>query len=133
MGKGPYVHFTSKKDYPTNGKDQVVWRSKFGYYSGGRTLDVSQLADDAVYAGHIVVRDKTTEVCRALEVTGDTFNDVKVNDEILGLTVSSVQKNKAFVSMVTIGIAAENALPYKMTAELKLKIQAALPGLQFHK
>ncbi|WP_276679733.1 hypothetical protein [Empedobacter brevis] len=133
MGKGPYVDLTSKKDYPTNGKDQVVWRSKLGYYSGGRTLDVTELTDDAVYAGHIIVRDKTTEVCRALEVTGDTFNDIKVNDEILGLTVTSVPKNKAFVSMVTIGIAAENALPFKMTDELKAKVQAALPGLQFHK
>ena len=35
--------------------------------------------------------------------------------------------------MVTIGIAAENALPFTMTAELKEKVQKALLGLQFHK
>lgn len=133
MGKGPYVDLTSKKDYPSNGKDQVVWRSKLGYYDGGRTLDVSALTDVAVYAGHIIVRDKTTEICRPLEVTDKSFNDIKANDEIIGLTVSSVPKEKAFVSMVTIGIAAENALPFTMTAELKEKVQKTLPGLQFHK
>ncbi|WP_313374325.1 hypothetical protein [Chishuiella sp.] len=133
MAKGLYVELTSSKEYPTNGKDQVVWRNKLGYYNGGRTLDVTNLTDTAIYAGHIVVRDKTTEVCRALEVADDTFSDIKENDEILGLTVSSVPKEKAFVSMVTIGIAAENALPFKMTAELKEKVQKALPGLQFHK
>ena len=133
MGKGPYVNLTSKKDSPSNGKDEVVWRSKLGYYDGGRTLDVSALTDVAVYAGHIIVRDKTTEVCRPLEVTDKAFNDIKATDEIIGLTVSTVPKEKAFVSMVTIGIAAENALPFTMTAELKEKVQKALLGLQFHK
>lgn len=133
MGKGPYVYLTSKKDYPSNGKDQVVWRNKLGYYDGGRTLDVSALTDVAVYAGHIIVRDKTTEVCRPLETTDKAFNDIKATDDIIGLTVSTVPKDKGFVSMVTIGIAAENALPFTMTAELKEKVQKALPGLQFHK
>ena len=133
MGKWPYVDLTSKKDYPSNGKDQVVWRNKLGYYDGGRTLDVSALTDVAVYAGHIIVRDKTTEVCRPLETTDKAFNDIKATDDIIGLTVSTVPKDKAFVSMVTIGIAAENALPFTMTAELKEKVQKALPGLQFHK
>lgn len=133
MSSEPFVDLTKSTEFPSNGKDQVVWRQKLGYFGSGKTLDVTAVTDNAIYAGHIIVRDKTTEVCRPLEVTGDTFNDIQVNDEIIGLTVSSIRKDKAFASMVTIGIAAENALPFKMTSALKTKVLNALPGLQFHK
>ena len=133
MAKGAFVNLTKNTSRPTNGKDQVVWKNKLGYIDGGRSLDVTAVTEDAIYAGHIVVMDKTTEVYRPLEVTDTAFSDIKANDEIVGLTVSSIRKDIAFASMVTIGIVDEGALPYTISAALKTKVQAALPGLQFHK
>lgn len=133
MGKGAFVNLTKNTSNPTNGKDQVVWKNKLGYVDGGRSLDVTAVTADAIYAGHIVVMDKTTEVYRPLEVSEGAFSDIKENDEIVGLTVSSIRKDLAFASMVTIGIVNEGALPYIISAALKAKVQTALPGLQFHK
>lgn len=131
MAKGAFVELTEENNIPSNGKDQVVIINPLGYISGGRSLDVSAVTDTAIYAGHIIVKDKTTDVFRPLEVAGTDFSDIKTTDEIVGVLASSIKKKKAFAGIVTMGIVNDLAMPFKVSAALMTKIKTALPALQF--
>lgn len=131
MAKGAFVDLTKETNNPTNGKDQVVIVNPLGYISGGRSLDVTAVTATAIYGGHIIVKDKTTDVFRPLEVSGADFSDIKANDEIVGVLVSSIRKDKAFAAILTMGIVNDLAMPFKVSAALMVKIKAALPALQF--
>lgn len=98
---------------------------------GGRVLDVTGFAPDAVQAGHIILRDATGKY-KPLGVTGSNFN--AVTDEIIaGIVVASVDKvtQGGGVAIMVQGAVNTKAMPYAMDATLEGKVRTALNQIYF--
>lgn len=99
---------------------------------GGRVLDVTGFAPDAIQAGHIILRDATTGKYKPLGVTGTAFD--AVTDEIIaGVVVASVDKETqgGGVSIMVQGAVNIKAMPYTMDATLEAKVRTALNQIYF--
>lgn len=127
-----FVDLTKERSNPTNGKDQVVIRKRLSFIDSGRSLDVTGVTEEALYAGHIIVQDTTTKEFKPLEVAGTDFSEPLVGQEIVGVLSSSIYTDTAFASILTAGVIGEGAMPYKLTTTVKTALKKALPALQLH-
>ena len=127
-----FVDLTRSKTNLTNGKDQIVIRKALSFIDGGRSLDVTGVTEEGLYAGHIIVKDDTTEEYKPLKVEGDNFSTPLEDEKIVGVLGSSIFTKTAFASILTAGVLGEKAMPYKLTADVKKLLKEALPALQLH-
>jgi len=127
-----FVDLTKSTSNPTNGKDQVVIEKRLSFINGGRSLDVTGVTEEALYAGHIIVKDATTEEYKPLKIEGENFSPPIAGETIVGVLGDSILVNKAFATILTAGVLNEKALPFKLTTEVKAAFKEALPALQLH-
>lgn len=128
-----FVDLTTKKNSnPINGKDEIVIRKRLAFYDGGRSLDVTGVTEEALYAGHIIVQDATTKELKPLAVDGDNFAAPSEGQTIVGVLGSSIFTKKAFATILVAGVIGEGAMPYKMTPEVKTALKSAVPTLVLH-
>ncbi|MCA4782342.1 hypothetical protein OBJ95_05975 [Empedobacter falsenii] len=127
-----FVDLTKQRSNPTNGKDQVVIRKRLSFIDSGRSLDVTGVTEEALYAGHIIVQDSVTKEYKPLKVSGTDFAEPLEGEEIVGVLSSSIYTDTAFASILTAGVVGEGAMPYKLTPAVKTAFKTALPALQLH-
>jgi len=127
-----FVNLTKTQSNPTNGKDQIVIRKRLAFLDGGKSLDVTGVTEEALYAGHVIVKVTETGEFKPLGVSGDNFAAPAQGEEIVGVLASSIYTDTAFASILTAGVIGEQAMPYALPAGVKATFKAAVPALQLH-
>lgn len=110
-----------------DGNDSIVIVRDLGDIPGGRSLDVSEVTDDVIRAGHIIIVNDTTKEVKPLGVTGSAYSAKPSGWAYLGVLKHSVLKTDARAAILTIGQVNAAACPYPVTADIK----AGLSHIQF--
>lgn len=112
-----------------DGLDSIVIVNDLGDIPGGRTLDVSRLADDVtvVRSGHILIQQNTTKEVAALGVSEGNYETLPEGYSYLGVLKASVLKSDPRAAILTVGQVNAAACPYPVTQTIK----TGLPMVQF--
>lgn len=96
---------------------------------GGCTLDIDGFAPDVIKAGHVVIKDNTSENHKPMPVSGDAYATMPAGHSYVGVVISSVRTKKPFVGVSLRGSANKVAAPYTVTKA----IEDGLPRINFFK
>ncbi len=110
-------------------KASIIIVNAVGDIPGGRTLDVSGVADGTtiIPAGTVlVINDETKEVA-PLGVSDGAYDALPDGCSYLGILKSSVSVTDARAAILTMGQVNQAACPYEITDDIK----AGLPNIQF--
>lgn len=121
------VNLNKEKNAYDDGNDSIVIIKDLGDIPGGRALDVSEVTDEVIRAGHILIVNDTTKEVKPLPVTNNAYAAKPSGYSYHGVLKHSVLKTDARAAILTIGQVNAAASPYPVTAEIK----AALPNIQF--
>ena len=110
-----------------DGLDGKVIVADLADVPGGRALDMSGWDEDVLKAGHIIVHNTSTGVCKPLGLTGDNYADLGANEEYYGVLKCSILKAKPAAAILTVGEVNADCCPYPVTATIK----AGLPAIRF--
>lgn len=110
-----------------DGNDSIVIVRDLGDIPGGRSLDVTEVTEDVVYAGHILISNDTTKEVKPLGVSDNAYSAKPSGWSYIGVLKHSVLKTDARAAILTIGQVNAAACPYPITADIK----AGLPHIQF--
>lgn len=108
--------------------DTIVITKPVTTIPGGVTLDTTGYKETTIKAGQIIAKEKSTGKYKPLAVSEGAYTSpIPETDELVGVVVSTVKKERPFVSVMTIGQVNAAASPFKVTEE----IAKALPGIDF--
>lgn len=110
-----------------DGNDSIVIVRDLGDIPGGRSLDVTEVTEDVVYAGHILIANDITKEVKPLGVADNAYSAKPSGWSYIGVLKHSVLKTDARAAILTIGQVNAAACPYPITADIK----AGLPHIQF--
>lgn len=110
-----------------DGNDSIVIVRDLGDIPGGRSLDVTEVTEDVIRAGHILISNDTTKEVKPLGVSGNAYSAKPSGWSYIGVLKHSVLKTDARAAILTIGQVNAAACPYPITADIK----AGLPHIQF--
>lgn len=110
-----------------DGNDSIVIVRDLGDIPGGRSLDVTEVTEDVIRAGHILISNDTTKVVKPLGVSGSAYSAKPSGWSYIGVLKHSVLKTDARAAILTIGQVNAAACPYPITADIK----SGLPHIQF--
>lgn len=112
-----------------DGLDSIVIVRDNGDIPGGRTLDVSGVAEGTEYirAGHILVKNNTTGAVSPLGVSDGAYESLPGGHSYLGVLKASIGVKDPRAAILTMGQVNAAASPYPVTADIK----AGLPNIQF--
>lgn len=113
------------------GNDPIVIRKHIAGLQGGKVLDVSSFTEDFVKAGHIIIRDKSTDVYKPLGVSSGEYVDLPSGSEYVGVCVSTKSVKEPFVGIMYNGEVNDEASPYPISDTLKSALKTAIPTLTF--
>lgn len=107
--------------------DAIVIVTDLGDIPGGRALDVADVTEEVIRAGHILIVNDTTKEVKPLGVTGNAYAAKPSGYSYLGVLKHSVLKTDARAAILTIGQVNAAASPYPVTADIK----SGLPRIEF--
>ena len=112
-----------------DGLDSIVIVNDLGDIPGGRTLDVSEVAEDVkvIKSGHILVKNDTTKAVKPLGVKNNAYDTLPAGHSYCGVLKASVLKADPRAAILTIGQVNAAASPYPVTAAIK----AGMPRIEF--
>lgn len=110
-----------------DGNDSIVIVRDLGDIPGGRSLDVTEVTEDVINAGHILISNDTTKEVKPLGVADSAYSAKPSGWSYIGVLKHSVLKTDARAAILTIGQVNAAACPYPITADIK----AGLPHIQF--
>jgi hypothetical protein len=110
-----------------DGNDSIVIVRDLGDIPGGRSLDVTEVTEDVIRAGHILISNDTTKEVKPLGVSGSAYSAKPSGWSYIGVLKHSVLKTDARAAILTIGQVNAAACPYPITADIK----SGLPHIQF--
>lgn len=110
-----------------DGNDSIVIVRDLGDIPGGRSLDVSEVTEDVIRAGHILISNSTSGEVKPLGVTGNAYVSLPSGWAYCGVLKHSVLKTDARAAILTIGQVNAAACPYPITTAIK----TGLPHIQF--
>lgn len=110
-----------------DGNDSIVIVRDLGDIPGGRSLDVTEVTEDVIRAGHILISNDTTKDVKPLGVSGSAYSAKPSGWSYIGVLKHSVLKTDARAAILTIGQVNAAACPYPITADIK----SGLPHIQF--
>lgn len=120
----------SKPNIVETGNDSIVIRNALGYVKGGRTLDMDGFADAVVKAGHVIIKNSTTEEYKPMPVVDGAYDSLPDGYEYAGVLVGTVLASAPFASILYAGEVNDEASPYSV-ASIKAAMKSALPQLVF--
>jgi len=111
-----------------DGQDSIVIVNDLGDIPGGRTLDVSDVAEGTTVlkAGHIIITKANGEYA-PLGVTTGAYNSLSSNQKYVGVLKHSVLVSDPRAAILTIGQVNAAASPYPLTDTIK----SGLPRIEF--
>lgn len=112
-----------------DGLDSIVIVKDLGDIPGGRTLDVSGVAQgtEFIRSGHILVCNDKTKVVSPLGVADNAYVNLPEGHSYLGVLKATVPVKDARAAILTIGQVNAAASPYPVTPAIK----AGLPRIEF--
>ena len=110
-----------------DGNDAIVIVTDLGDIPGGRALDVADVTEEVIHAGHILIVNDTTKEVKPLGVSGNAYASKPSGYSYLGVLKHSVLKADARAAILTIGQVNAAACPYAITADIK----SGLPRIEF--
>lgn len=112
----------------SRGNDTIVITKAVAAIPGGVTLDTTGYNEPVIKAGQIIAKEKESGKYKPLAVSEGAYTSpIAETDELVGVVVSTVKKERPFVSVMTIGQVNAAASPFKVTEE----IAKALPRIDF--
>ena len=113
------------------GLDSIVIRKYGAGIIGGRTLDVTDVAENTIKAGHVIIRNTSDETeFKPMPVAGEAYDALPEGYEYAGVLVRTVTKQQPLAAIMYAGEVNDNASPYPVDG-IKEALKAALPGLVF--
>lgn len=114
--------------------DNIVIKKYIDGYEGGRTLDTSGYALPVIKAGHIVIRETATGVCKPMPLDSENkaYTSLPSGYEYMGIVVATKLTERPFVGILTNGTVNPAAAPYPYDTVLS-DLKAALPQVEFRK
>lgn len=103
-----------------DGNDSIVIVRDLGDIPGGRSLDVTEVTEDVIRAGHILISNDTTKEVKPLGVSGSAYSAKPSGWSYIGVLKHSVLKTDARAAILTIGQVNAAACPYPITADIKV-------------
>lgn len=129
---GAKANLANAAEIHSFGLDSVVISHYVGGIDGGRTLDVSNFAEDTIKAGHIVIRSTSDETLyKPLPVADGEYAALPEGFEYVGVVVSSVKASMPLVGIMNSGTVNDAASPYPIGTALKAALKEAVPTLIF--
>ena len=110
-----------------DGNDAIVIVTALGDIPGGRALDVADVTEEVIRAGHILIVNDPPKEVKPLGVSGNAYAAKPSGYSYLGVLKHSVLKSEAAAAILTIGQVNAAASPYPVTADIK----AGLPRIEF--
>lgn len=129
---GAVADFSKEERTILSGMDSVVIRKYIAGIIGGRTLDMTGFKDSVIKAGHIVIRDTTTDTYKPMPVNsaGNGYDSLPGSHEYAGVVVCSKPANEPLVGIMYAGEVNDVASPYPIDS-IKDALKTALPMLVF--
>lgn len=114
------------------GNDSIVIRKYIAGVQGGRVLDVSDFKGDYIRAGHVIIRDKESDLYKPMPLNEDKteYGTLPEGHEYVGVCVSTKSVTEPFVSIMHTGVVNDVASPYSLDA-IKSALKSAVPTLVF--
>ena len=117
------------------GLDSVVIRHYGSGITGGRSLDMTGFAESAIKAGHIVIKvldeDGKNYTFKPMPVENGAYANLPSNHEYAGVVIASKPADHAMVGIMDDGRVNDEAMPYPLTAAMRVALKSALPNLIF--
>lgn len=114
--------------------DSIVIANLIEDIPGGRTLDVTGVAEEVLKAGRVIIEDDNTGDLKPLAISGGNYAALPANHSYKGILVGTILTNKAMASVMVRGTVNEEAA--KNAAELPAYpagAKTALPLIRFTK
>lgn len=99
-----------KKETIVFGEDSVVIQAYVSGVTGGRTLDLSDYAENVVKAGHVIIQDDKG-VCKPLGITDGAYIALPKDNVYLGVLFRSILKTHPEAAIMTAGTVNKALLP----------------------
>ncbi|MGL4584104.1 MAG: hypothetical protein ACRCVU_14125 [Flavobacterium sp.] len=114
-------------------KDSIVILLNTYTLEGGRVLDVTGFAPNAIQAGHIVIRENATGTYKPMPISGEEFGELPADHKFAGIVVASVDKvtQGGGVGVMVQGAVNKKAMPYKIPTALEAGLKTALNQIYF--
>ena len=112
--------------------DNIVIVNYIDGIRGGKSLDVSGYNLDVIKAGHVIIRDTSTDTYKPMPLTAtdDTYDSLPANHEYVGILAASTPKDRPAVAILTFGVVNHKATPYPYDS-IFTALKSALPQVQF--
>lgn len=128
---GAIAELTKEGKAYNDGFDSIVIRRVGGCIVGGRTLDLTGFTDSVVKAGHIIIREKSTNTFKPLGVSSGAYATLPTGCEYAGVLRASVDADAPFAAIMYDGEVNDECLPYPLTDALRTALKSAFPSLYF--
>lgn len=122
-----FIEMTKNRGEYAEGNSSIVVIKELADLPAGRTIDVSDITEDVVRAGHVIIQNTTTKEVKALGVTSGAYNSLPSGWAYLGVTKVDFLKTDPRTGILTMGQVNGAASPYPVTSAIK----TALSNIQF--
>lgn len=109
----------SKQTSIDTSKDSIVIIGVLEVIAGGRTLDVTGVAEEVLNAGHIIIKETSSGNLKPHPVSGGTYDALPASHTYEGVLVASILKDKPMASVMVRGSVNEVASPFPVLAGAK--------------
>lgn len=91
---------------------------------GGRSLNIAGYKPPTIQAGHVIIRDKTTNDYKPMPVNdaGDAYAALPADHDVVGVAYSSALTKLAFMTIMVRGTVNQMSCPYPYTEAIKTKL-----------
>lgn len=99
-----------------DGLESIVIVNCLGDIPGGRTLDVSNVAEGTTVlkAGHIIISADATGVCKPMPVSGTSYDSLPASHSYVGVLKASITVADPRAAIMTMGQVNQSACPYSI-------------------
>lgn len=108
------------------GNDGIVIVNYVDGIRGGRTLDTTGITENVLKAGHIIIKDDTTDTYKPMPVSGTSYDSMPASHSYVGVLQASILKSKPFAAILIDGTVNEAASPYTVTSAMKTALKKIL-------
>lgn len=122
------VDFTDNKQSIDYGNDAVVCPLFISGIRGGRALNVEDVSDSVIKAGHVII--VKGDDYKPMPVSDDAYGTLPSGYSYAGILYKTIPTSLAAASIMTNGEVNSAAAPYKMDSILEA-FKAACPNITF--
>ena len=129
------VSLTKEREQIVFGKDSVIIQKHIAGIPGGRSLDVTDVTDEVLHAGHIIITDGNGEYKPLKVVTNEgvkSYDSLPEGYSYAGILYRSILTKKPSAAIMISGVVNDAAVEIPYGAH-KAAIKSALPTIMFVK